>query len=656
VTDPDLPWHLDQADAVLRHGSWRYADDTSFTLPGGEYVNHPWLGGLLLHAIWSGYGWTGTVVFAGACATACVLAIGLVARQAAPARPWLAVGLAAIAAGATSWRFEPRPHCLYLVLLPVSLLLAERYATADGKRQLTTSAVALTALGALWAQLHASYILLPVIIALALVGQIATRGLAHGRRLSLPALLLGLVFIAPGGIGYFMWVADISLGDATSFIAEMKPLQLGDLIPTRVDGVLWLDALIVIAVSRTILARRLRIDDVGRALLGLALALTARRFGASWALLLVPWAARSYLEPFASATRRVTRNDRLWSLAAAAAVPYSLATATLEDNPGRGFGLGLYRDFYAVDVTELLVDKGVEGKLFNEYNDGGWLAHRLAPNITIAIDGRTPNYYDSEHFYLYRKALDNPSTFRAIADRYGADMALIFRDRPLCQGLALGNGWHAAYVDSYRTLFVRDDADLGIDPLTHLDACDPIAGIERQCARRNDDPQPLVAELDTMIQLTPEAPFPRLLRARLQLACQRDPHLAVEHIEAALTAANNDAATYSLYAQALALAGRSGMAMTAANRAVELDLGTGSLIVRAHLHLAARNPTAALTDLEQVLARDGDSVSWQTTMAMARALHHSGAHQRAIIYARRALLDGAGPAAQRLLDQIGPKP
>src|SRR5690606_32404363 len=116
---------------------------------------------------------------------------------------------------------------------------------------------------------------------------------------------------------------------------------------------------------------------------------------AAWALLLVPIAARAVLEMRPSP--KVLRHERIVALLLAILVPSALSWTTFRHDHERGFGVGLSRDYYPVDATLLLQRSGAAGKLFNEYNDGGWLALHLAPRVTISIDSRTPNYYDAEH-------------------------------------------------------------------------------------------------------------------------------------------------------------------------------------------------------------------------------------------------------------------
>ena len=651
AADPDLPWHLDQAEAVLRAGAWRYLDDTSFTVPGAEYVNHPWLGGLLLLALFRAFGWSGPVMLAAACAALSTLLAGLVARRAAASRPWLAVAVAALVAGATSWRFDPRPHCLYLVLLPWAMLLADSFARAEERREAAWRAAGLALLGLVWAQLHASYVVLSPLVAIALLGQMRARGLANARRLALPVVLLGLVFVAPGGLAYFAWLADIGLGDATSYIAEMKPLSLRDMLPSGLDQALWLDALLGLALLRWGRSGRLRADDAAHALLGLALALTARRFGAAWALLLVPAAARVPAHQRGTGRRR--RRDRFWGVLAAVGVPACLLVALREQDPARGFGLGMHRDFYAVDVSNLLKGAGVEGKLFNEYNDGGWLALQLAPRVTIAIDGRTPNYYDAELFFFYRLALERADVFAQLEDIYQPDLAMPFRERPLCGVLAADPRWDPSYLDDYRTLFVLADRHPELPRLRQLDPCDPNGAVERACAEGASSLPALVAELDTLIRRTPEAPFPHLLRARLELACRRDPEIAIAHIDVALAAPTHHPDAYNLSAQARAIAGRLDEASRAADRAVALDAGWSSRALRARLRLTAGDPSGALSDLEQVLEDSGDAMPGRLRLDLARALLGVGRRPEAILQARRAQLSGAGPGAAQLLRDLG---
>ena len=653
VHDPDLPWHLDQAEAVLRAHTWRTIDDTSFTLPGAEYINHPWLGGVILYGLFKALGWAGPVLLSACCAAATTLAAGFVARRAASGRPWLAVSVAVLAAGASNWRFGPRPHVLFLLIVPLAMLLAERFARAEGAKAVMTRAALLLALGVTWAQLHASYLVLSALVAIALLGQWRARGL-RWRRLCMVPALLGLVFVAPGGLHTFSWIAEVGLGDATSRIVEMKPLELRHMVPESLNFVFWLDALIAVALLRSLRAERLRIDDAGHALLGLALALTARRFVAVWALLLVPLAARAYAAH--RPRRRALRRERLVALLLSIGVPGAIYWTTLEQDPAGGFALGLDRDYYAVDAALLLEQRGVAGKLFNEYNDGGWLALQLAPKITLAIDGRTPNYYDAEHFYAYRTALRDSAAFAQLQARYQPDMALPYRQRPLCAALAADPRWRASYLDARRTLFVLADRLPSLPRLEAIDPCDPVASIESACAEGAPSRSAVLADVDMLVTAVPQAPYPHLLRARFELACGGDLSAAIAQIDVALAAPTRDPEAFQLRARAWAAGGHMVEALADADRAVGYDLTWSSQTLRARMRLAAKDPEGAVADLEPVAADLGDELSWDLRLVLARALAGSNRPSEAITQARRAQRSGGGPAAAALLQELGAAP
>src|SRR5262249_33648609 len=149
-----------------------------------------------------------------------------------------------------------------------------------------------------WSQMHGSFVLLPAIVAIALAGELLQGGLrSFVRRLWLPAVLgIGGVLIAPAGLEHLELVRAHSLTDAAHYIQELKPLDPAELSPKVAGAFLWLDLLLFIGATRSLLHRRLRLDDFLLAFLGLLMTFTARRFRSMWPILAAPWAARGYDE------------------------------------------------------------------------------------------------------------------------------------------------------------------------------------------------------------------------------------------------------------------------------------------------------------------------------------------------------------------------
>src|ERR1700689_3600579 len=59
IADPDLWWHLRNADVLVRTGDFVRADAYSYTVHGAPWINHEWLGELPYYLGWRCFGLQG---------------------------------------------------------------------------------------------------------------------------------------------------------------------------------------------------------------------------------------------------------------------------------------------------------------------------------------------------------------------------------------------------------------------------------------------------------------------------------------------------------------------------------------------------------------------------------------------------------------------
>jgi hypothetical protein len=165
VTTPDFWWHLSMGRATWEAASFTYPDPVAL---GGEgeaashYVNVVWLFDVPLYLIHRAGGIVAVNLFLAALAAACFAAAWLLARDVAGrCAPWTALLVAALAAGGAHLRFIQRPQAVFLVLLPLTFLLARRAARSAGLTQAVYTGGLLLAVAA-WTQIHASVVIAPV--------------------------------------------------------------------------------------------------------------------------------------------------------------------------------------------------------------------------------------------------------------------------------------------------------------------------------------------------------------------------------------------------------------------------------------------------------------------------------------------------------------
>jgi hypothetical protein len=98
---------------------------------------------------------------------------------------------------------------------------------------------------------------------------------------------------------------------------------------------------------------------------------------------------------------------------------------------------------------------GIGGKLFNRYEDGGYLIYRLAPRSRVVVDGRADVYGDrfiKDYVHVYSGGAD----WRARFERLGADLAVLPLDAPIRQLLLEDLRFREVYRDKYFSVLQRE--------------------------------------------------------------------------------------------------------------------------------------------------------------------------------------------------------
>jgi len=372
-------------------------------------------------------------------------------RRASSSATWASLGTALFAVLSAYRDFQLRPHLFSMAaaLLLVRILLARRDPPSWSR------VAAAGGLVALWANLHAGFLLGPLLLSAALTGLVAASLLWPGRwpldraravRLAsaLGATLIGSL-LNPAGIQphLLFFAAGGATPELGIVVDEWAPVALWrlpvpNLPPSLLNwGVVWA-LLIATPCALAAAARRrpavpTRTEPVGPdpALAGVALAslvalLTAVRF--LWLgifpLLLVGQCLRALDGP--SARRR----GLAWlvGIAAVLLVPGFLR---LGDWPmiSRGVRMSRYAQpypsakFYAHAVW-FLRDSGLEGNLFNDYGNGNFLGYWLAPRLRAFVNGslNVPKDVIAAHRIIVSRGWESDEAFPDLLDRYGIDV------------------------------------------------------------------------------------------------------------------------------------------------------------------------------------------------------------------------------------------
>ena len=77
------------------------------------------------------------------------------------------------------------------------------------------------------------------------------------------------------------------------------------------------------------------------------------------------------------------------------------------------------------DIVNYMMDKGIQGRIFNDHGMGGYLAFYLAPDSKVYIDGRAGILYPLDHLRRYVTATQSSSLLRDEIDKYDIELVVL---------------------------------------------------------------------------------------------------------------------------------------------------------------------------------------------------------------------------------------
>jgi hypothetical protein len=446
----------------------------------------------------------------------------LAATLLGPSRPWAAVGVAALAVGGSSWRFDPRPESLFLVLLPAVLWFAAMARGSSGGARWAWLG-ALAGAVVVWTQSHSSMIIAPCIAWALLLPRGRPDAPWTGAQFAGITALAAAPLLGPFGFGVIDQVFSHAGTDAAQHISDMRPMPLTGWVPGPGSSVLYVEIIAALGIGGVLAHRKAAAGPLALVLLGFAMTLTAHRFRAAWALMAIPLAVEALRH---SAGWTEDGWGRRIAAASVLVVPFALSVG----EPGPS--LRWDRTSVPSDATSALESLGFEGRLFNDYDGGGWIGWALGPEVQVFIDGRTPTHFSGERFAAARAAYEDGDAFDALHREHHFGGVLIRRDQGLCDALVQAPAWEAVWFGEQRALFLPSLGGLSGRGLDALSPCTSTSSVARCIAA--GDPSRSFAELDRIRALDPAHGYLDRLGVALALHCARDPARATHHLAEAL--------------------------------------------------------------------------------------------------------------------------
>ncbi len=439
----DLAYQLRAGEQILSGGGIPTVDTWTFTASGEPWLDQQWGAQVVLAAIYELGGWTGLVILRAACIGVIFGLLFLVARRRGldtRRAAWLTLGAFVVAAVALGLR----PQLFGMVLFALALVLV------TGRRSNPRGLWLVPALVAVWANVHGSFFLGPLVVALAWLEDLHDRDPAV-RRTLVVALASGVAAcLTPSGPAVWAYAVGLSVDPLiTQRITEWQPTSLRD-----VPGMLFFGSALLVAI---VLARRGRPTPWPTlAWLGVffAIGTYAIRGVAWWPIAAVAAIAGILARPGEATEPRPERYDppliRRLNLAVVAAlivVGIALLPAWRPLDPGLAAPAGVVGHAPS-GITAALRDLArPDDRLFNPQPWGSWFEFAL-PGLPVAIDSRI-EVFPVEVWAAYTRVVDGEDGWEEQLDEWQVTIvvAALPRGAPLADRLAAA-GWREVHRDA----------------------------------------------------------------------------------------------------------------------------------------------------------------------------------------------------------------
>ncbi len=474
LIDGDVWWHIRAGEEVLRSGAVSHVDTWSIVGAGRPWTSQDWLANVILAAGNSlgPWGQTGLSFLFGAIT---VLAFWVLWRAIAlrvhtigwaSRIVWLSIGL--VLAGPV---MGVRVQVFDLLMSALTVWICWRYLVDPRRRWL----IGLPIIAVVWANLHAGWVLLFLLVGALLVGEAADRllrrtligapALSWGQLRDLAvalAVALGALALNPNALALYSYPFDtLGITALSRYVMEWFPASFDDLFGWLLAG------FTVVAVVPTLLFGRQRVRTADALILvGLTLmAWRAIRFllivgpigGAIAAVVLAPIISDSSL-----GRRLAPVLARLTKPAAGGRRRLHIGLIVLLVTVGVGVSLlRVSPPAQSAEIARVLpagavawMDENEAGtRIFNRYEWGGYIGEKR-PQQLVFMDGRADVYGDGLlQTYVSIIGLDGDP--QVLFDRYGIDYAVFPPDTELADWFDASAAWRRVYADSTAAIWVR---------------------------------------------------------------------------------------------------------------------------------------------------------------------------------------------------------
>ena len=448
VDDPDIWWHLHNADYLMQHHALPRFDMYSFTVAGHPWLNHEWLSELPYYFGWRAFGLGGINAVTLAVLSIMFLSLlYLCYRQSGHYKASIVATCYAVLIASVS--FGPRTILFGYVEMILLLIILQRF-----REQGTRWIWATPLLFCLWANTHGSWliglILFAIVIGAGLIqgkwGSVSSEAWTPSQRNKLLLAWFGSVaaiFVNPFGWRLAFYPFDLAFRQKLNVehVAEWVSVNFHE---TR--GKLVLILLFVLLISSLLRACRWSLAELGLLSFALYSGLTYSRF-----LVLLGIVVAPVLVKILDVVPRYRREEDT-PLVNTAVILFMIG-ALVYFWPRDAQLQAKVAGQYPVQAVAYLEAHPLHGPMLNFYLWGGYLNWR-DPSIKIFVDSRVDIFEYSGVFkdYLDLLGVEHPEP---LLDKYGIRYVLFPPGEPLTSVLENDPHWAVRYRDNLSVLFEK---------------------------------------------------------------------------------------------------------------------------------------------------------------------------------------------------------
>jgi hypothetical protein len=435
----DLAYLIAVGDRIVDTGSLPRHDHLTYTVAGQPWVAQQWAAAIAFSRLHAWGSWEGLVLVRAALVGLC---FGPTYRRtrSSVGDPLVAGvlvlgGFVCVASLPGALALRPQ-----LLVAPLFVLSCWLVATRDRHPRRVWWVVAIAIA---WANLHGSVLLVPLVTAIALVGDVARRRPTARTMAAITVAGLAAPLATPWGPRTYGYLWDVATSSVVRTIDEWRPI-----VERWPAGVVV--GLAVVALGVSLWRRRRRPIDLETGL-GLAvftlLVIVSGRNVVWWALY-VPPVAGAVLAGWHPSTARSRRAGPVVLAAMIALVSigvWRVATAPSDE--------ALLEDAPA-GVTEALAAVAGGGRVFAA-NWAGWFEYAV-PGTPMFVDPRA-ELFPEDVWDQYFEVVTASSSWEAVLDRWDVGVVVVDPDEheELAVTIAGAPGWRLAYEDDDGRIYVR---------------------------------------------------------------------------------------------------------------------------------------------------------------------------------------------------------